>query len=122
MFQYAKFALMVLAAGASAAIAALADNQLSQPEAVNIVIAALGAAVVFTAPNVPGHLYVKWSLAAATAAATALATFIGVGGIAAVTPSEWVQVALAAIGALGVAFVPNSAPAPTVDRHGQLTR
>lgn len=111
MNQIRSLLLMVLATGLTAAVAALADGRVSQPEAVNILLAVLGAGVVFTAPTIPGHEYVKWTLAAATAAATAIASFITTGGITTLTPSEWIQVAIAVLGALGVGVYPNAAPA-----------
>ena len=107
MNEYLKAIFMVLAAAGGAAVAGLADNHLSQAEAVNIIIALLGAGAVFTAPNIPGHEYVKWVLAAGTAAATALANFIGTGGIQAVTISEWIQIGLAILAALGAISDPN---------------
>jgi thiamine monophosphate synthase len=105
--QYLKAISMVLAAAGGAAVAALADNHLSQPEAVNIIIAVFGAAAIFTAPNIPGHEYVKWTLAAGTAAATALATVIGTGGVGAVSVSEWIQVGLAIVAAVVAIADPN---------------
>jgi FtsH-binding integral membrane protein len=101
---YLKSALMVLAAALGALVAALSDNRLTQPEIINVVLAVLGAAVVFTAPNIPDAMYVKWALAALTAAATAVATFLGAdGSIAQITASQWLQVALAVLAAIGIA-------------------
>lgn len=115
MTQIRSLLLMVLATGLTALVAALADGHVSQPEAINILLAFLGAAVVFTAPNIPGHDYVKWVLAALTAAAMAVASFIGSGGITALTPSEWIQVVIAILGALGVGVFPNT-PTPALGR------
>ena len=104
MNQYAKLILMVIAAGGSALVAALSDNRLTQPEVVNVVLALLGAAAVFTAPQIPGAMYTKWVLAAAVAAATTVLTFLGANGtIQAISLSEWIQVGLTILAALGVA-------------------
>lgn len=104
MATYAKFFAAVVATVLSGIVAALyGDNVISNPEWVNIAIAGVGACAVFAAPNVPGAAYTKSVLAVLTAALTVLASAI-VGGI---TPTEWVQIALAALGAVGVYAVPN---------------
>lgn len=101
--NYAKSIAMVVATVISAIIAALVgDNAINAVEWVNIAIAAVGAAAVFTAPNVPGANYVKEVLAVLTAVLTLLVTVI-VGGI---TLSEWLQLAVVALGALGVFAAP----------------
>lgn len=84
---------------------------LSQAEIDSVIIVALGACVVFTAPNIPGHEYVKGTVAVLTAAAVTLHTFLIPGGIGAVTAAQWAQVALAVLSALGVGTVlPNTPP------------
>lgn len=101
--NYAKSIAMVIATILSAVIASLVgDNAISAVEWVNISIAGVGAAAVFTAPNVPGAMYVKQILAVLTAVLTLLVTVI-VGGI---TLSEWLQLAIVALGALGVVAAP----------------
>lgn len=104
MTQYAKFAAAVIATVLSGIVAALyGDNAISNPEWVNIAIAAVGALAVFAAPNVPGAAYTK-SILAVLAAGLAVAASAIIGGI---TTTEWIQIALAALGALGVYAVPN---------------
>lgn len=68
------------------------------------VISGVGALAVFAAPNVPGAMYTKSILAALTAALTLLASFITDG----VSTSEWLQIGVAVLGAIGVWSVPNS--------------
>lgn len=105
MSLYAKFFAAVVATVLSGVVAALyGDNTISPAEWVNIAIAAVGACAVFAAPNVPGARYTKSVLAVLAAVLTALASFI-VGGV---TTTEWIQIAIAALGALGVYAVPNT--------------
>lgn len=104
MKKYAKFIAIVVATVLSAISAALlGDNVISPQEWVNIAILGVGALGVFAAPNVPGAAYTKSILAALAAGLTVLASVI-VGGVHTV---ELIQIALAALGAVGVYAVPN---------------
>lgn len=101
--NYAKSIAMIVATVLSAIVAALVgDNAIDAHEWVNIAITAVGAAAVFTAPNVPGAMYVKQILAVLSAVLVLLNNVID-GGI---DLSEWLQLALAALGALGVVAAP----------------
>jgi hypothetical protein len=103
--NYAKAIAAVLAAAASAVVAALTgDATVSTVEWINVAIATAGALSVFTAANVPGAEYTKSILAALTAALM-LAVNLVDGGL---DVSEWLQLGLAALGALGVYVVPNA--------------
>lgn len=105
MGRYAKFVAIVVATVLSAISAALfGDSVISPAEWVNVAILGVGALGVFAAPNIPGSAYTKSILAVLTAGLTVLASVI-VGGI---SVSEWIQIALAALGALGVYAVPNA--------------
>lgn len=101
---YWKSVVAVLVAVLSAAQAALFNDQvISSTEWVNVAIAGVTAAAVFAAPNVPGAVYTKAILAALGAVLTVLASAI-IGGI---SPSEWIQIALAALGTVAVGAVKN---------------
>jgi hypothetical protein len=105
MQKYAKFIAIVIATVISGIVAALAgDSIISPTEWVNIAILGVGALGVFAAPNVPGSAYTKSILAVLAAVLTVLASAI-VGGI---TTTEWLQIALAGLGALGVYAIPNA--------------
>jgi 2-keto-3-deoxy-6-phosphogluconate aldolase len=101
---YWKAAVAVLIALLSALQAALlGDEVISNTEWVNVAIAGTTAASVFAAPNVPGARYTKAILAALGAVLVVLTSAI-IGGI---STSEWIQIALAAFGTVGVLSVPN---------------
>lgn len=105
MGKYNKMFAAVVATVLAAILAALTgDNAISATEWVNVAILAVGAAGVFAAPNVPGATYTKSVLAVLAAVLAVLASAI-VGGI---STTEWIQIALAALGALGVYAVPNT--------------
>lgn len=108
--QYAKALAAVVATVMSGVIAALTgDAVISPTEWINVAILAAGALAVFTAPNVPGATVTKAVLAVITAVLT-LAVNLIVGGI---DMTEWLQLGMAALGALGIYAVPNSPqPAP----------
>lgn len=103
--NYMKFILAVVATVISGIVVAMTgDSVISNVEWVNISIAGVGACAVFAAPNVPGAMYTKSILAALTAALTLMTSFITDG----VSTSEWLQIGVAVLGALGVYAVPNS--------------
>lgn len=104
MGTYAKSVLAVIAAGISAAIVALTgDAVFDDVEYINVAIAVVTAAAVFTGPNVRGANVTKSVLAVLGAVLTLAVNLIADG----ITVSEWLQLGMAALGALGVYFVPN---------------
>lgn len=103
--NYAKALAAVIATVLSAVVAALTGDQLdSSVEWVNVAIVGVGAAAVFAAPNVPGAVYTKSVLAVLTAVLTLLADLLLVGPLGI---SEYLQLGVAALAALGVFAVPN---------------
>lgn len=116
---YAKALLAILAAGLVVLAAAITDDDVSSPELVNVGIAIVTAIGVYLIPNLPEGRgvrgYAKGAVAFLGAALAALASFLSDG----VTNAEWVLIALAALGAIGVTIVPNTtANAP--GRHEAL--
>lgn len=104
MGKYTKSILVVLATVVSGAVAALTgDNTISNSEWVNIAVLAVGAASVFAAPNVPGARYTKSILAVLTAVLTLLVSYITNG----LSTTELLQLATAALSAVGVYAFPN---------------
>lgn len=103
--QYLKFAAQVAATVATVLVAALADNHVDTSEWINALIVGLGAVAVLGAGNLPAGVwaYTKTWVAAATAGAVFLQSAITDG----MTGAEWLQLALAVAGALGVAAVPG---------------
>lgn len=101
---YAKALAAIVATVLSGVVAALTgDGAVDVQEWVNVVLLAAGAAAVFTAPNVPGARVTKAVLAVLTAVLT-LAVNLITGGL---DVTEWLQLGVAALGALGVYAVPN---------------
>ncbi len=109
--QYAKSLLFVLAAALTVVVSALTDNVVTTAEVVQGVIVVAGAVLVYVFPNTdsgPGA-YAKTIVAVITAAGTAVVPLVAEGGFSDVTPSQWITVVLAALGALGVFIAPNTA-------------
>lgn len=112
--NYLKAFAAVVATGLSAIIAALTgDGTIGSTEWINVAIAAVGAASVFAAPNVPGANYTKAILAVLMAVLTLLVNLIVDG----VTVSEWLQLVIAALAAVGVYGVRNRRPATPTASH-----
>lgn len=111
MSAYSKSFAAIVATVLSAIVASLVgDGVVSPVEWVNVAIGAAGAAAVFTAPNVPGAIYTKSILAVITAVLTLGADLLLLpGGLG---TSEYLQLALVALGALGVYAVPNGPAKP----------
>lgn len=108
MSYYAKAIVMVVATVVSALIAALVDGHVDSVEWLSIVMAGLAACSVFAAPNVPGAIYTKCVLAGLIAAGDIALNFIVPGtGFSGITLSQWLQMLVAVLGALGVYAVPN---------------
>lgn len=99
---YMKSLGMVVATVLSAIVAAWTGG-VTVPEWINIAIIGVAAAEVFAAPNVPGANYTKTILAVLAAVLTALTSMV-TGGIS--TP-ELMQLAVVALGALGVYALPK---------------
>lgn len=118
MKQYAKFIAQVAATVLAAVVALL--NGTDHPGAsdwVNVLVVALGAVAVLGAGNLPEGVWrhTKTFVAAATAVAVLLQSVITDG----ISAAEWLQLALAALGALGVyaAKGPIVYDAASVGRH-----
>jgi len=111
MTMYLKFfAAAVVTVLAAVAGALTGDGVISSVEWVNVAIMGVGALAVFAGPNVPGAAYTKAILAVLAAGLTVLVSAI-IGGIDSV---EWIQIILAAAGAVGVYAVPNTNGTPPV--------
>jgi hypothetical protein len=114
MGTYAKAVAAIIATALSAAVVALTgDNHFSNVEIVNIAIAIVGAVGVFYVPNAPNGPVAKSVVATLLAMLTLVATFVGDGSFANIDLSQWLQIVLAGLGALGVYGVRNS-PSPAV--------
>lgn len=111
--NYAKLFAAVVATLMSAVIAALTgDATISDIEWINVAILGVGALAVFASPNVPGASITKAVLAVLSAVLVLSVNLIADG----ITISEWLQLGMAALGALGVYAVPNSGPGSVTTR------
>lgn len=102
----AKAMGILLATVLSAILAALTgDQSISPTEWVNVVIGAVGVVAVYVVPNVTGSTaaYAKGIVAALSAVLVLLQSLISDG----VSGTEWIQLAMAALGALGVIALPG---------------
>lgn len=108
--NYAKALAAVVTTVLSAVVAALTgDNYIGAVEWINVATLAVGACAVFAAPNVPHARTTKAVLAVLTAVLVLSTNLIADG----ITVSEWLQLGVAALGALGVYAVPNRGAAAT---------
>lgn len=104
MTGYKKFFAEIVATAGVAIAAAITDNIITSVEGVNILIVLFAVVGVLGAGNLPAGVwkYAKSIVAAGGAATVLLATLMGTGGFENVSYAEWIQIALAAAGALGV--------------------
>lgn len=105
MRNYQKFVAQVVATVLAALVPALADGKLSTAEWVNVGIIGLGAVAVLGAGNLPVGVWqhTKTIVSVATAVLVTIASFL-TGGL---STTEWIQIGMAALGAVGVFAVPG---------------
>jgi len=105
MILYTKSLLAIVAAALGILVTGLADDVLTAAELTNVAIAIVTALGVYLVPNLPSGpaAYLKFAVALLGAALVALSSFLDGG----VSTSEWLQVALAGLTAIGVYVVPN---------------
>lgn len=103
--EYAKAIVYIALSAVTFLVTALSDNRLDVSEVLNLVIVVLGAVGVYLVPNLEKGLgaYLKGIIAFLTAGIIALLSFLSDG----VSLSEWMQVLIAALAAIGVVIVPN---------------
>lgn len=112
--QYAKSIVMIVAAGLGVFAAAITDNVVTPIEYTNIGIATITAIGVYRFPNASQGwaAFTKTFVGIGGAALAALATVVAnMTSFGAVTPSDWLGVALAGLAVFGLWVFPNK-PAP----------
>lgn len=130
---YGKSITYIILAAVTFLVTALSDNTVSGEELVNLAVVIVGAIGVYAIPNFPEGVakYVKTGVTLATAGLMALLSFWSDG----ITTTEWLQIGVAALSAIGVFIVPNtlgsqkadtvvinnSAPLTVVDTHDGKT-
>ena len=103
--HYAKSITYVILAAITFLVTALTDNHLDGVELINLGIVLLGAVGVYLIPNFPetAAKYAKTGVTAATAALIAALSFFSDG----ISTTEWLQIGIATLAAIGVYIVPN---------------
>lgn len=121
MQRYMKFAAQVVMTAAVVLVAALQDNRVDAAEWINVLIAAASAIAVLGAGELSVGIwrYTKVGVAALLAGLMLLASFVSDGGV--ITGSEWLQVLIAAAGAIGL--LPIKGPVlSAVGQHAYIGR
>lgn len=118
MNYWKSFLAVVATVLATVAAALTGDQNVDATEWLNVVLLAAGAAAVFAAPNVPGAKYTKLILAVVTAVVTAAASLILDG----ISTTDLLQLALAALGAVGVYAAPYAPLASDGEVIGRFPR
>lgn len=110
--HYAKSITYVILAAVTFLVTATTDNAVSGEELVNLAVVVLGAVAVYLVPNFPDGVakYWKTGITAATAALVAVLSFWTDG----ISATEWMQIGIAALAAIGVYIVPNEKPVAEV--------
>lgn len=104
--KYAKTIVAIAVAVLTAVAAAMSDGVVSSVELAHIGLALVTAIGVYGVPNAPdgAAAYAKAFVAVVGTGLQVLIPFLIDGAL---TPSQWLLVLVAAIGALGVGVVPN---------------
>ena len=113
---HAKALAAVLAAILAAVVPAIAvTGPLTFTDWINVTVLAAGAIQIYNASNdLPGWPYAKLISAIVTATAV---TVLSAWSDGTIDRSEWVQIAVAALGAFAVYRLPNATAALSTGRH-----
>jgi hypothetical protein len=105
--RYLKFIAQVFATGVAAIVAASADNRVDAAEWINVLILTLGAVSVLGAGELPAGVWAhtKTIVAGVTAGAVLAVSYVSDGWY--ITTTEWLQIGLAVLAAIGIAVVPG---------------
>jgi hypothetical protein len=118
--QYLPALSLVLATVLSALAAAWTDDRVTTPELLSLAVTALTAFSVYVVPRAVEAPWLKPAVAAVLAGVNAFQAFLTDG----VSKAEWVLVALAILGALGVVVtngqVPVTEPVAAGSRAGEV--
>lgn len=108
MGKLTKFFAQIVATVGVALAPVIADNQITPTEGVSVGITFVGAVLVLGATNTPSGfwLYAKGWFSALMAALVAANQFVGDGW--GLDGNEWIQVGIAALGAVGVIGLRNT--------------
>lgn len=111
--KYAKAIVAILTAVLTVFATAMIDNKVTSLELVNVGIAFLTAFGVYALPNFQQGTgaWIKLLVALAGTVLQAVAPFVAEGHV---TPAQWLLVAIAGLGALGVGIVPNTPTAKVI--------
>jgi hypothetical protein len=113
---HAKSLIYVFLAAVAFLATAASDDALTNEEVLNLTVVVLGAVLVYWVPNLKAGVgrWLKMIIAFAIAGIVAGLSFLTDG----VTPSEWMQIILAAFAGVGVYITPNE-PAPSASASYQ---
>jgi hypothetical protein len=111
--SYAKAIVALLVAVLAAVVPAVTDRGMGVVEWINVAVLALGAVQVYNASNeLPGWAYAKAIAAVLSVGVVTISSYISFG----ISPTEWIQVAVAVLGAALVYLTPNRQP---LGRHAR---
>lgn len=102
--QYLPVIGMVIAAVLNVLYVAYADNTITLYEALNLVVALLGAIATYVVPRAPGIMWLKPAVAAATAALMVIVDAVASAGV---NSQTWVMAAIQAFVGLGIVAATN---------------
>jgi peptidoglycan/LPS O-acetylase OafA/YrhL len=110
--RYTKAVVSIVAAVLVALVAALTDDVVTVVEFVTVGIAGVTAVTVYLVPNLPTGpaRYAKGITAFVGAGLSALVLIVADG----VSLSEWLTVAVAALGGVGIVVLPNAPQRPSI--------
>lgn len=104
--RYAKAIVAIISAVAVAVAAALSDTVVTTTEVAGVGVAVLTAVGVYLVPNLPAGPG-RWAKGIVALLGTGLQALTPMLSDGAVTPSGWLMVLVAALGAVSVGIVPN---------------
>jgi|GEM_PF-2270780 len=105
--RYAKALIAIATAALSVLVTALADSTVTLVELLAVAVAVVTAVGVYLVPNLPSGVG-RYAKAIVAVVGTGLQAAVPLVTEGAITPTGWLLILLALLGAVGVGVVPNT--------------
>jgi hypothetical protein len=114
--KYAKAIVAIATAAVGTLVVAFTDNAVTPAEVLQVALAVVTAIGVYLVPNLPGSV-LKWGKLMVATVGAGLQVAVTAISETGFTPTTWLLIVLAVLGAVSVGIIPNTSvekPAPAL--------
>lgn len=114
--KYAKAIVAIATAAVGTLVVAFTDNAVTPAEVLQVALAVVTAIGVYLVPNLPGSV-LKWGKLMVATVGAGLQVAVTAISETGFTPTTWLLIVLAVLGAVSVGIIPNTSvekPAPSL--------